>query len=77
MKTYMFTREFYSTEPGWEIDLYKSGDINGTWTSFYAAMQAVLVSEGILEEDATEFLDEYSLEQICLENDIYVSVEDM
>lgn len=76
MKKYVFSREFYSTEPGWEIDLYKSGDINGSWTTWRACLEAALMDKGVLTELA-EYADEATLEELCLAHNIYCYVEDV
>lgn len=77
MKTYTFYREFYSTEPGWEIDLYRSNDINGSWTSWRGCLDAVAVMEGLIDPYLYGTFHEGELEEILLENSIYACVEDV
>jgi hypothetical protein len=77
MKTVSFTREFYSNIPGWEVDLYKSGDINGSWTSLRECMIAALQADGYEPIVDWEFFDEAALDEICLSRNIYVLVEDV
>jgi len=76
MKKYLFTREFYSTVPGWEIDLYKSGDVNGSWTTWRGCLIAALLDCTDYPEDVLEVMDESTLEEVCLSKLIYCCVED-
>lgn len=76
MKTFKFVRTIVSDSPGWECDFYKSEDINGVWMTERGCMVAILSELGY-EVDVLDYLDEYSLDQLLLENNIYCQfVED-
>lgn len=77
MKSFIFYREFYSTVPGMEVDLYKSDDLNGSWISWRACLEAVAISENLLDPEVLSFFTEYDLESLMLENKIYCSVEEV
>lgn len=76
MKEFKFTREFLSNVPGMEIDLYKSGDLNGSWMTWCACLEAVAVSELVVDPYTSCQLYEHELEEILLKNNIYAYVED-
>lgn len=77
MKSFIFYREFYSTVPGMEVDLYKSDDLNGSWISWRACLEAVLVDQEILYPEDSGLIPEHDLERLAIEHDIYCSVEDV
>ena len=77
MKSFIFYREFYSTVPGMEVDLYKSDDLNGSWISWRACLEAALVDQGVIDPDLSHLLCEQDLEKLALDHDIYCSVEDV
>lgn len=76
MKSFKFTREFYSTVPGMEVDLYKSGDLNGSWMDWRSCLEEVVVSEGLLLRTEAAIMTEYSLESELLQHNIYCYVEE-
>jgi len=71
MKTYSFVRTVISDSPGWECDYYKSDDINGSWMTERGCMIAILHQDLGYEKEILDLIDEYSLDQLLLENKIY------
>lgn len=77
MKIYKFDTIEYSNEPGWEFHLYKSDDVNGSWCSERSCFVAALEDYGAkYDPEELNLFSVYTLEQICLQNDIYVQFID-
>lgn len=77
MKTYIFNMMEYSDEPGLEFYLYTSLDVSGSWCSERGCFIAALQDFGIdYSFEEWELLDAYSLEDVCLRNNIYVCFEE-
>jgi hypothetical protein len=60
-----------------EVDLYKSDDLNGSWISWRACLEAVAVDQDLLDKETLRFFTEVDFEALMLDNDIYCSVEDV
>lgn len=67
----------YSNEPGMEMTLYTSNDLNGRYVSERSCFIAALEDYGAkYDPEELRLFTLYTLEQICLRNDIYVQFID-
>ena len=79
MKNFEVLREPISSEPGWEMENFYdlSGNNFPTRTSERATIIQILVACGILEsEEGAEFITNYDLDRILIENNIAVTFID-
>lgn len=76
MKTFSFTATTLSDLQGMEMTLYKSGDINGSWITWRSCLSAVAEQHLGLDLKDLDLLDEYCLDMLMIDNNIYVEFLD-
>lgn len=72
MRVFEFILESISDEPGWEMDIYKSNDLNGTWCSERSCLEAVVVDQQLADPSVAMLMFEIELDKLLLENNIFV-----
>ena len=76
MRKIVFNRVVLSDAPGYEMDYYHSEDVDGTCITQRGAFVLVLEQLFNYVKEDLDLVDEFILERMLLEHDVYVCFED-
>ena len=71
LRLYTFSRVVLSDTPGFEMDFYKSDDVNGSWMTERGCLCAILNQDYGYGLDVLHFMDEYTLDKELLDLGVY------